>query len=102
MQKKPKCGRKQIREEEQKEDIQEFNTTMKTFNVDQEEVDKFKASFRYDIDWLSRSESSAICDHADKFLHVLLMFKNKPGSERWYHTLDQLRKWETLPAKVRN
>ena len=58
-------------EEWQKEDIQEFNTTMKTFNDDQKEVDKFKGSLFPSgavTAWVSRSESSAICDHADKFL----------------------------------
>ena len=87
-------------EEEQRE---EFNTTMKTFNVAQKEVDKFKASLFASgavTAWVSRSESSAICDHADKFLQVLLMFYNKPGSARWNHILDQLRRWGTLPAKI--
>ena len=61
-------------EERQKEDIQEFNTTMKTFNVAQKEVDKFQASLFASgavTAWVSRSESSAILDNADKFLQVL-------------------------------
>ena len=55
--------------EEQKEDIQKFNSTIKTFNVTQKEVDKFKES-------LLASEV-VTADHAGKFLQFLWMFKKK-------------------------
>ena len=89
-----KADKREQIEEQQKEYIQEFNTTMKTFSIDQKEVDRFKASLFASgpVNALdSLSDSSAMFGHADK-----------RGSEKWYHTLDQLRKWETLPAKVRN
>ena len=89
-------------EEQQKEDIQSFNKTMKTFDIDQDEVNRFKSSLGTSGAVSKRPgfHVSAIFGYADKFLHVLLMFRNKPGSEKWCHTLDQLRKWETLPAKL--
>ena len=39
---------------------------------------------------------------ADKFLRILLVFKYRPGSEKWWQTLNRLRNWENLPAEVVN
>jgi hypothetical protein len=102
--------------EEQKEDIQRFNKTMKTFGIDQDEVNRLKTiletsravkkgnppmnQFLTGIEKQLKTYPKQVIGYTDKFLHVLLMFKNKPGSEKWCHTLDQLRKWNTLPEKL--
>ena len=94
------------KEEQRKEDVKVFKETMNTFGIEQQEVDRIKSSLEtsgtvrqgYPIITGPRPEKEI--GYADIFLHILLLFKKRPGSEKWWQTLNHLRKWTTLPAGV--